>query len=464
MGFKDELKLHLSTINADRLHPGMNRALWKLPVPITPPNPNYKIKTTVSNIILPNSYVKIGAERGNNIGAFVYGDGPNFDVHEAVAQGNVVKFEIQQPTPNMSWQELLTATNKGLKKELEKLEAANGGMMRWKPIFRYDADTFHTLSIHLTDYSRPDPTLELGGLTPADVIFEGLRPMQTLATDPSDATENNQEWESDHEPYVYPPPDAPTLGDFLNLTEEERQQLVAAARTSINKSVFTNRAHGYNRHWKLLTQADLTSLAASDLRLANALGWPRSEEAPRVGLVTPEDEFGLFLEQGVVRAHRSPDMLATRFIKLESNLKTNAIDPVTKALKNVMAVVPVTQQDGDAHSLYYIGSVQNPHYTTLATNALDHIDISLFDDHDNPMNMRADWYVEITIRFDESEGTDMYRGTAQLTVPALAHDRYDPDGYRRLNSEILGNLMDLEAMEVEERTNNYIRMKHPGVY
>lgn len=71
MGFKEEIKVHLSTRSAE-CNAGRSKATWRIKDPVRPPNPLYKMKIQVSNAIIPNSFDKITESEKNNKLSFVY--------------------------------------------------------------------------------------------------------------------------------------------------------------------------------------------------------------------------------------------------------------------------------------------------------------------------------------------------------------------------------------------------------
>lgn len=94
MGFKEEIKVHLSTRSAS-VTEGFSKATWHIKDPVRPPNPLYKMKLQVSNAIIPNTFDKISADRGNNKMVLVYYDEsvPMDPVH-AIKNNNYIQFVL----------------------------------------------------------------------------------------------------------------------------------------------------------------------------------------------------------------------------------------------------------------------------------------------------------------------------------------------------------------------------------
>lgn len=384
MGFKEELKVYLSTVSADTLDDILSSAEWVLRTPVTTPNANYRIKYQVSNALFPGTYPKVSEGRGNSALTIAWGLGRDFDVQTALDIDNYVRVNIHQPITNMDWPTLQNVVNARLKSIFTE-EDTDYERLRYKPQFFYDEDNYRTFSMRVTDWSLADQTVEDGDV---------------LQQEPG--------------------------GGWVD-TEF---------------------------HFKILTQADNTSLPDSDLRLANVIGFPRSYRVPAVSLRLPEEIADLGVPGGIVRAPRSPDLMGTRFITMRTNLKTSALDPLSLSESNVMCVVPVTSGETDTSGIYYLGNVQQPAFVTLANQSLDRISIDLHDDHGNRLGMHADWFVELTILFEEEEKTDVYRGTSDFTMPVVGRNVYDPIGYTTLQEELSKRKMEIDEDEYSERLRN----------
>ena len=382
MGFKEEIKVYLSTVAATELDEGMSRAQWNLKTPVNTPNANYKIKYQVSNALFPSSYAKISPDRENNTMTIAYSTDPDFDVGTQIAANKFLRVDIDQVVPRLTWGGLQLLINEKLKETV----LANDDLknVRSKPQFFYDGATYMTFAMKVTDWTLPDETFEND---------EGL-PVQTINSGDLDET-------------VY--------------------------------------------YFKLLTQADQALIEDKYLRLANVVGFPRTRDVPKMKMEADP------AVDGYVWANRAPDLLGTRFIKMTTNLKTSALDPNTLEDGNVMCVVPVSNNDTETNGIYYLGNVQQPQYVTLATPTLDRIEIALFDDHNVPLNMHNDWFVELSILFEEEEKTDVYRGTSDFSVPALVHNIRDPRGYETLQQELSKRKLEIDEMETEQRSNNFVR-------
>ena len=377
MGFKEEVKIYLSTIGANTLDDGMSKGTWNLVAPVHAPNANYKIKLQISNAIFPSTYTKIGSDRQNNKLTLAWSTDPNFDPASAVSSGDSVTVDMGDQFNRLTTDNLQIDVNDKLVAQL--VQDPKTADIKYKPVLLFDSTDNLTFTLVVWDYeSTAHPYLD-GTNTP-------LQP--AIAT--------------------------PDIQDY---------------------------------HWKIVTQADNTGLPDSSLRLANVLGFPRTFKCPPASNVNLTN----------VSAPRVPDLLSTKFIKIMSNLKTASVDPNTRDFRNVLAVVPITQSYDDDSGVYYVGNVQAPQYITIASPTLERIEIALFDDHDNPLQMHNDWFIELTALFEESEKTDAYRGMDTLAMPSLKHNVYDPQGYRRLHEEIRDNKRSLEDMENDERSSNMLR-------
>lgn len=391
MGFKEELRIPLSTVSADVLASDMSHAEWNLRTPVVPPNANYKIKYQVSTAAFPNTYAKISKKQGNNSLIIAYGDSPTFDVRDAVDVGEYVKIELGQPLTSIDWGGLQNVINARIRAVMSD-PAEPIHVYKYKPQFFYDDNNFRTFSLRVTDWSLPDTAVVSNEATP---------------------------------PAMQQEPVGGWIEDAL--------------------------------YFKLVTQADAVERSDEDLRLANVMGFPRSESVPVVSRDTPLDEYDLGVSGGVVRAPRVPDLLGTRFVTLRTNLKTSAIDPVTLSETNVMCVVPVTVGDQESTSLYFVGNIQQPQFVTLAAPSIDRIKIELTDDHNKPLAIEADWYVELSVLFEEAEKTDVYRGTNDFTVPALMRNVFDARGYKTLQQELAEIREMIEEDEYQQRSTRPLK-------
>jgi hypothetical protein len=145
-----------------------------------------------------------------------------------------------------------------------------------------------------------------------------------------------------------------------------------------------------------------------------------------------------------------------------TNLKVFNVDPNTKDLRNLLAVIPVTDNSSDNSSgLYYIGNTQSPQYYTIAEPIIDKVELWLEDDHGFPINMYADWYVQLDVDFEEPESTDPYRSYKTVTdAPAHRfHMNPSSSSYRQFYNDAMTDKSNLEAIESNERTNDMGRGK-----
>lgn len=387
MGFKEEVKVYLSTIGASQTDTSMSYGEWRLKTPVTAPNANYRIKCQVTNALFPNTYPKISPDRQNNKLTFVYDTTANIDVSRCISAGRKFTAVVHQPIPQLSWTDIQDTVNNAIYTAVA-LPGTSLYQQKLKPQIFFDTNTYNTFCIRVVDYSMPDESLP-------------------GSTDPKQS-------------------------DTTWLAEENQ----------------------ISYYYKLVTQADNSLLPDSDLRLAGIIGFPRSEVVAAVSKDAPLDKYLSGIPGGLIRAPRQPDMTGTKYIKIASNLKTSSIDPNTLETNNILCVVPITNGEGDSQGVYWIGSVQQPQYITLAQWSLDNIYIQLYDDHGIPLGMHNDWYIELSVLFEEEEKLDVYRGLSNFSEPVLRNNIYDPDGYRRLHREIQGTKRTIEQMEAEERMSS----------
>lgn len=429
MGFKDEIKVYLSTQGADEGNEELSRAKWSLKAPVIAPNPNYKMKVQMSNAVFPNTYPKISASRGNNKLTIAYGDTQDFDYTEAMRNGqyDVVDLEVPLTAPdpdslqtafrNRTIQRWSSDTTAGVQKDPN----ANFTGFRWKPRIIFDTNT----ETYTFTYYNWEATAGTPQYTPA--------PMQPANTSDTD-----------------------------------------------------------HRYYKVITQKNLPILDSDgndivtedDIRLANVMGFSRFSDIPAFGGSDPagtplfNDPVGIFnstqntvwingdvttatsadlVIQQVARAPRIPNLQGTQFIKVLSSLNVNNVDPSAKDFKRILGVVPILDDSSGSPTTFFLGGVQSPYYVTVAETKFDRIEIELRDDHDNPLDIHGDWMVEMTILFEEPEELDKYNGLSSYTGPAIDfHLSGDPGDYQRMQRDI-SRMRSIHEMEESEN-----RRKHAG--
>lgn len=139
MGILDEKRVFLYTANATHKDETYSWAQWTLQAPIQTPNPIYKMKVAMQNVLLPNTYEKIGLERRNNRMTFVFCP-PDKDKNVKTLFDEGYHFTIQLPNPRMvsDTADLVDNVRQALKRELnydsnfnDKNKTLN--RQRWRP-------------------------------------------------------------------------------------------------------------------------------------------------------------------------------------------------------------------------------------------------------------------------------------------------------------------------------------------
>lgn len=100
MGILDEKRVFLYTANATHKDETYSWAQWTLQAPIQTPNPIYKMKVAMQNVLLPNTYEKVGFERRNNRMTFVFCP-PDKDKNVKTLFDEGYHFTIQLPNPRI---------------------------------------------------------------------------------------------------------------------------------------------------------------------------------------------------------------------------------------------------------------------------------------------------------------------------------------------------------------------------
>jgi hypothetical protein len=416
MGFLEEVKITLSTESADRTAHSLSECSWTLKDDVSPPNPNYKIKLTVPNMNIPSSFQKVGPERGNDTMVIAYSQtNTPMNLPEDISQGRFAKITIC-PVETSDPTTFITALRRTMWDTLRRKNANNTDFekMDFKPWPLFD-----------TDSNNGFPTIT----------------MVSVTWDNSAARNQEDGMKDLEQPFSNDP-----------------------------NMVFGSNAISF----KILTQADLPNIPDSsgiterDLRLANVCGFSknvsydefsyanRGDTHNVVGNVDASNfatEFGIAYG-GCVRASRKPDLLGTKFIKVLTNLPITNIDPYDKAYRRMLGVIPVTDIDLTTETTYLSGELQNPQYNTLAQSKLDTIQITLMDDHNNYLKPHADWYLELSVMFEEPIALDAYRGISSVIGNPAAVEfgaSADPEVYRRMQNELKRAYENLDEQENENR-------------
>jgi hypothetical protein len=292
-----------------------------------------------------------------------------------------------------------------------------------------------------------------------------------------------------------PPVTSPTVGGRRGAVPSTYDPIFDTTTTATTSSDYATFQYNILDEFAIITDANAlrmpVGLSFLDLRLNHVLGFPRT--IPNQEMVITRDTQDPYKERftrsrdipisapgtidasisdtiwtggnfirRLIRAPRQPDYLGTRFIKIMTNLKVLNIDPNTKDLRNVLAVVPVTNNSDDiASGLYYVGSTQSPQYYTLAEPIIDKIELWLEDDHGFPINMYADWFVQLDVDFEEPELTDPYRSYKSVTDrPAHNfHMKPSSSSYRQFYDQAMTDNSNLEQLESAERVSDMGRGK-----
>lgn len=401
MGFREEIKVHLYTRSA-QTSAGKSKATWRLNDSIRPPNPLYKMKVQVSNALVPNSFDKISADIGNNKLTFVY-DGikdddtqtpaSDYNVKDLIRKGQYVTIElaesVQNPTPGDIY-----------------------GYLRAAMVEKFTSDDLVTATFDgtpVTDWTwkqmRYKPIVNYDG---------GVTGFQTFAF------------------------------TFENWDTEAALPSTVGGLTETHK-----RFH----NWKLVLPEDIedTPLTPQDINLAVMLGFSDGRNAFFNG--KENDPLGLVTQKGVIRASKVPNFKSIKFIKVMSDLNIQNLDPNTLTMERILTVIPVVESESEASMIYLAGGIQSPQYITIGDSSLDSITLELQKDDGLPLEVNDDWYLELTVLFEEPEDTPAYRGISDMGSTNAVDVSVDPDtaSYQRLNQEINTRLSDIEALESGQR-------------
>lgn len=435
MGFLQEIKVPLNTRSADQVGPGYSYGKWVLKDNIAPPNPNYKIKITVQNVVIPSSYEKVGPERGNHIMTLGWNDAGHLGESAAqmIAGSRYVTLELPNPLANSRSDHFMLSLRQAFFNTFQGTGIAPVAIkeMQYKPWPVFDGDTgdesiFPTIGIAAVDYAA------LNGASADSPIRRFLG--------------------------------YPIISD-----------------TSLLPVTLTD-SSGFE--WRVFTEADITGTALDNSKVAmsHVCGFvdnqtypsfkffPGTDPARTLALAREEGpdythswtELDTSAIGGCVRATRRPDLMGTRFIKVFTNLPISNMDPNEKALRNMLGVIPVTDGDGLTEVAYLSGQLQSPQYNTLAQTKLDTIELRLLDDKDNPLRPHADWYLEFSVMFEEPALIDAYRGISDLTGnPETVRfgASANPAAYARMQNELKRTIIELEDFENDNRASQAGRIR-----
>lgn len=176
MGFKEEIKVHLSTRSAT-VSGGFSKARWVIKDPIRPPNALYRTKIQLSNAIIPNSFDETSEERDNVKITFQY--------RRAVAPYGewatvpVTITTIENPTPTLTYNLLYNAMIQAFQMDATLAETV------YKPIIRFDGSSslfrFEVVNWITDDILLPSPSQD--GIMPLNfriLASDGSSPLLSV--------------------------------------------------------------------------------------------------------------------------------------------------------------------------------------------------------------------------------------------------------------------------------------------
>jgi hypothetical protein len=396
MGFLEETKVFLSTRYATYTGNGLSSATWILKTALETLNPLYKLKVKVTGASIPNTFERVSAGLENNKLAIAYSDpGVGLNVADSVRDGKVLKIDVARPFHEGQEKSMVEYINQAL------LDSTNVALAKAAVRPYFVLDTAEARCAFLAfDYTKSS-AISPGADGKPSTLIPGVTGWETA-----------------------------------------------------------------QRTYKLLTQADLTAdmtgLTESDVALANVLGFMRFQKTSALkDLDDPNNVFnGINTIAGqkfagvkaVSRPDAPIDMSGVRFISMVfPELSISNIDPVTLDTSRVVACLPVSSRfQGDSTPV--VNSVQDAPYTTVAQDRINRITIKLQDDKGRALKMHHDWFVELSVRIEEPDTSDVYRGTEDLVMPAGAYaGDPDPGRYAELYSELKRNYDALGRAESTER-------------
>ena len=444
MPYLDETRVFCAASAADIKDVTLSEAEWTFVAPITAPNPIYKMQAKLANATLPTSFQKVGPDRQNHKMSFMFLHEGEFDAEltkdekaERCVDGATNPFsvsgiftvELTEPVTSDNKTRVVDIVNKSLVQRLiyENWSTVKTDLQRtrWKPRLLYDSN-FHTFTFAYFDW----------------------------------------------------------LADWVNSDGNVVRPMHPLGRADPSKYGYYDKPFEY----KLITPADIdkygiTSLTKEDTALAEVLGFPDNYSPDFFGqdFNSPDTEihvvpdapitFGLTYNPqpsqfgslgdptatdvpvilGVCRAPDLPNLSGTMFIKIVSNLTARNVDPNSKAFRDVLACIPVSEGYEEDQVLYTSTSPATQ-AITLSQSKLDKIKIWLEDDAGRPLKPRKNWILEFAVSMEEPASLDVYRGINGFTSPAVDfHSSGDPGRYQRLRDEIQYNRDRAEAMETEHR-------------
>lgn len=504
MGFKEGVNVHLSTVGASELRDGMSGGRWDMKAPLRVPNHNYKIKVRVGNAVFPKSYDLFSEERGNDTLLLLYskvGEKKTFSVERAMESGNFIKVKLPQAIHRSTPEMMVTAINNEIIRAVgRRCEEVTDSLYkpRTVPVLVYDKTSPVSLNYPDSGTMRKAKAADGGGgggdiVLPAPDTYVSVDTIKKEDTGEglgiNDPNINTGEMDLYVKRSYFQLESGGQAGMAFDL---RRYDEVAGGKGSwswtLNSPLDNTVDHDT---WYLANNSDLPILSRygiqeKDIRLAHAVGFARYVQAPKriiyVGYGDPgynetyDDTLGIGEElssdegkteweglnrvRDLLRAPRQPDFMGTRYIKVMTNLKVNNVDPNGRDFKNLLTVIPVTQSTSTVDDgLYYIGSTQQPGYMTLGQDILDRIELDLYDDHDNPIKMHADWYIELDVMYEEPEKTDAYRGYQDAITKASNRYHADPgpESYRTFYNEAGQGMNELEYLESRQRESDWSR-------
>lgn len=402
MGFLQDIKVYLSTNQADLLDDGMGSATWNLGTKINNINPLYKLKLKCTNVHIPDTFERVSRYMGNDSLTIVYNDA-EFDsdniegvnqINDCVNRGHYYIYRAS-PVNRNNILDLIKDFNQ------QTIKAFRNRRVRWVPLLCVsspDNQTNGRITVSLCQ-------IRITCIMDAQVHtrFPGM------LLDPT----------SDNELSIM------ILELFARNAVENQWQLPIAANTEYGGLL-------ERINFKILTEFDTpgTIFGKEDVSLSSVLGFNRMVTGPvtrKWGVFDSANtrkrqdlrlfpyvdhvngDMSEYFMGTIETAPSCADMSGTRFISVGvPDMGVSNIDAYTKSFGRTIACVPVMPSDS-SNSVVYDGNQDNP-YITLSQESINSFKVELRSDNGILMRMCHDWFIEFNVRIEEPDETDAYRG------------------------------------------------------
>ena len=423
MGFLQEIKIFLSTNNADSLDDNASGAIWNLGTRLTNINPLYRIKLKCTKVHIPDTFTRISKELQNDTLTLVWNDTralPTYNLRDKqtlinnINAGNIVHLTVSDANKVDSF-DMLAELNQKI-----RIVMKNKGTRRIPQFLTGTPTTsIHVKVLSIRTDIAPDKSIA--------IRIPGY-PFNPTTEQPVSIEDHIPDWTVPIEPVPDPSKPVPILPKIQNY--------LFMSRYDIHK----------------------TNVTPDQVGLLRILGFDRTRPGPystpydNGPKVFPEEKHDA--DDGLgnyVAAPSQMDLAGIRFISVAlPDIGITNIDAATKSFGRVITCIPVLATNGDS-PIVDSGNQDNP-YMTIPQDTINSFQIKLVTDIGTPLRVNHDWFIEFNMRIEEPEKIDTYNGTKDIpNIPDFGRDGYDEGMYEKANLEVNRWMNSVDIDEARER-------------